>query len=247
MPQKRKAREESLPQVYVSCSPRDSKEAESIVYRLEREGIQTWFDRRDIVAGERVRDRRLEVRAASKIWLVFIGAGGSERIQAQDYAEAQARLQRAPSGSFRLVPLLLRGVAWEDAPTFLRPFSGFQIHELERESEWRRLVEGLKKALSGVADRTPRVQSRAAGPGGIRARKRKARDQGPPGSASGSKAEVTHVFPRRSSATPGWPGPGGRRGLLHWRGILVGQRKDLRLAAGHAVVDSIAFPVPAAG
>ena len=90
---KAEAPDELRPLVYISCRPRDLNEVESVVHRLQRKGIPIAFNRHEIEANESSSEPLLAVREASKIWLVFIGAGGSEGIQTQEYAEAQQRLQ----------------------------------------------------------------------------------------------------------------------------------------------------------
>lgn len=131
--------------VFLSHAGTDTVAAESLRKRLEREGFDVWFDKRDLRAGHEAWQKQIEERI-EKVdgFVVYVGSRGIV-----NWVEAETRyaLSRAISGKRKLafVPVLSSELkeGSKALPGFARQFQAVRNVENDPDA-WIRLVEGLR-------------------------------------------------------------------------------------------------------
>ena len=133
--------------VFLSYNSRNRHEVAEIDGFLRERGIATWFDDRDLEAGDPVWREIDEGLRESGVCLVFLGREGLGRYQEQE-VELAITLYQDVSVEFRIVPLLLPGVGEEilqDLPATLRAFSRVELRDLGDHDTLERLASALRR------------------------------------------------------------------------------------------------------
>ncbi len=142
-------------EVFVSYSHEDKEDVESVVRRLHEEaGIRTWVDRWNLVAGESWQEPLQKAIVSSATFAIFLGPNGISEWQGREIQCANQA--SAENSQVRVIPVLLPGgPRVEELPPLLRlrdcvNFTG--PDGVSNETEFRRLVNGIRKSPNGVEE-----------------------------------------------------------------------------------------------
>ena len=142
--------------VYASHRATDRPAVRPILKALRDAGVTFWYDEWNLVPGQSWEDELPRALRRSRSAVVFIGPEGLGDWQKHEVLDLILKEYQNSNGRFRVIPALLPGAAWSDAPPELQRFYGVEFGPgsgRESEEAFRRLLDGIR----GVATlQTPR-------------------------------------------------------------------------------------------
>jgi tetratricopeptide (TPR) repeat protein len=138
--------------VLLSCSTPDRGVARALAAELRGKGLEVFFDRDSLAAGESWRAALSEATDQVAVAVVLVGDASSTSDQLQ--AEASAAAYSATAGRSLLIPVLLGGVDHEDVPEPLRRFAPLRI---ENPTEMTSVADAIARAAAEV-QRPPPIE-----------------------------------------------------------------------------------------
>lgn len=106
--------------VFLSHNSRDKGFVEIVASKLAKEGLRTWFDKWELIPGNRWQGGLGDGVLSSDACVVFVGPHNLGNWEAEEIDLAQTRAADDPR--FRVIPVLLPGVSDPFDPTALPPF-----------------------------------------------------------------------------------------------------------------------------
>jgi hypothetical protein len=132
--------------VFLSCSPESRQHAEALSQALQRRGISTWLDIKDLKAGTPWEEQiRRAMEAARIIAFLIDPKSGPSMYQEREY---MAALEFSWADKSKLLLPVVIGEA--GIPAFLRDRMAFRVHNTEK--DWERAADVVIKMLQ---ERTP--------------------------------------------------------------------------------------------
>ncbi len=108
----------------------------AVAAQMRLQGIDPWFDGREIIAGTRWPDEVARVLAASDVVVVFIGA-------ASDSPWFLFEIGAAVGGRKKVVPVYLTEGAMRTAPAPLTMFQGIDAHDQTPEQVAHQIAQAI--------------------------------------------------------------------------------------------------------
>ena len=134
--------------VFLSHNSADKPVVEQLALKLRKAGVSVFFDKWDLVPGERWQESLEKALEQSASCAVFLGSVGFGKWEEQEMRAALDR--RAAMPGFRVIPVLLPGAKPEDLPPFLKAFTGQKLEFGPEEPEaFRRLLHGIRGEKPG--------------------------------------------------------------------------------------------------
>jgi hypothetical protein len=149
------APEPAAPPLYVSYSHVDKEFVTPVVHWLRERGVPLWFDQ-DLQGGAHWPSAIGRVRDAARLWLVFIGQrpGENQKDEMGENSPAHQRLTLARD--LRVVPVILPGVSWQQAPVYLAQLHGMSLSSNRDPEQLQQLERRLWQALGAERSDSPR-------------------------------------------------------------------------------------------
>ena len=150
--------------VFLSHNSADKPAVEELARRLKAEGMEPWLDKWHLIPGDRWQPAIEEVLAECASCAVFIGADGigtwqDEEMRAAINRRVTASRAADPKDRFRVIPVLLPGVARPERsllPAFLVSTTWVEFRATLDEAEpFRRLVCGVRGVEPGDGPAQP--------------------------------------------------------------------------------------------
>ena len=150
--------------VFLSHNSADKPAVEELARRLKADGMEPWLDKWHLIPGDRWQPAIEEVLAQCASCAVFIGADGigtwqDEEMRAAINRRVTASRAADPKDRFRVIPVLLPGVARPERsllPAFLVSTTWVEFRAtLDEKEPFRRLVCGVRGVEPGDAPGQP--------------------------------------------------------------------------------------------